>query len=110
MGDEATCEVLSAAAGVRAFTVHSQAARQPPPNKAWPLGRERTLMTDGEGLVQAGPGRGQGGLRRQGSMTAYLQKAEAWRSPHLSVQCLHPAIRQTPHVSEFQSGGGATEV
>lgn len=99
VGDEATCEVSSAAAGVRAFIVHRQAGRQPPPNKAWPLGRERTLMTDGEGLVQAGPGRGQEGLRRQGSVTAELQKVEARQSPHLSVQCLHPATRQTSHVS-----------
>lgn len=95
VGDVATCEVLSAAAGVGAFTAHSQAGRQPPRNKAWPLGRERTLMTDGEGLVQAGPGRGQGGLRRQGSITAYVQKAETRQSPHLSV----PATHQTPHVS-----------
>lgn len=92
VGDVVTCEALSAAAGVGAFTVHRQAGRQPPPNKAWPLGREQTLMTDGEGLVRAGPGRGQGGLRRQGSITAYVQKAEARQSPHLSVQCLHPAI------------------
>lgn len=46
VGDGATREVLSAAAGVTAFAVHRQAASQPPPNKAWPPGREERNADD----------------------------------------------------------------
>lgn len=61
VGDETTCEVLSAAAGVTAFTVHRRAGGQAasqPQTKSGPQGGSRTLMTDEEGLVQAGPGGG----------------------------------------------------